>query len=41
MNDKINIEYTKIGDYNISNLILSRNKYRNYKLDKYGRMRLH
>lgn len=38
MNNKI--EYTRIGDYNIPNLILSRNKYSNYKLGKYGRMRL-
>lgn len=38
MNNKI--EYTRIGDYNIPNLILSRNKYSNYKLGNYGKMRL-
>ena len=38
MNSKI--EYTRIGDYNIPNLILPKNKYSDYKLVKYGRMRL-
>ena len=38
MNNKI--EYTRIEDYNIPNLILSRNKYSDYKLGKYGKMRL-
>lgn len=38
MNNKI--EYTRIGDYNIPNLILSINKYSDYKLGKYGKMRL-
>lgn len=33
MNSKI--EYTRIGDYNIPNLILPKNKYSDYKLVKY------
>ncbi|MBR0427102.1 MAG: TnpV protein [Clostridia bacterium] len=31
--------YTKKGDYYIPNLTLAKNKYSDYKLSKYGRMR--
>ena len=33
------ITYTKKGDYYIPNLTLSKSKYSDYKLGKYGRMR--
>lgn len=33
------ITYTKKGDYYIPNLTLSKSKYSDYKLHKYGRMR--
>ena len=31
--------YTKVNDYYISNLVLQKSKYSDYKLGKYGRMR--
>ena len=34
------ITYTKVGDYYLPNLALTKSKYANYKLGKYGRMRL-
>ena len=34
------ITYTKVGDYYLPNLVLTKNKYADYKLGKYGRMRL-
>ena len=37
MNNKIT--YTRVGDYNVPNLVLEESKYSNYHLGKYGRMR--
>lgn len=34
------IIYTKVGDCYMPNLILEESKYKNYQLDKYGKIRL-
>ena len=34
------ITYTRVGDYYVPNLVLEESKYKNYNLEKYGRMRL-
>lgn len=40
IDERTGIEYIKHGDYYLPNLILEESKFNNYKLGKYGRIRL-
>ena len=40
IDNKYGIEYTKVGDYYIPNLVLDNDDYKDYQLGKYGYLRL-